>query len=90
MTAQVYIYNLRNLYKKKVLTFPEMTSKEIVSISFSADDTVLLCQVGAPDWLLSCWLWEKGKVRLGNTRRVGVARLGKTRATVCLCLLPSF
>jgi hypothetical protein len=62
-SAQVFVYNLRNLYKKKVLALPEMVSKEIVSIAFSADDTVMLLQGGAPDWLLSCWLWEKGKVR---------------------------
>ncbi len=42
---------------------PIFLVSQVVSISFSSDDTVLLLQGGAPDWLLSCWLWEKGKVR---------------------------
>jgi hypothetical protein len=49
----------------QVLTAPEMVSREVVSLSFSSDDSMLLVQGGGPDWLLSCWLWEKGKVGPG-------------------------
>lgn len=61
--AAVYVYNLRTLYKRKVLSTPEISSVEYVSMAFSADDSLLYTQGGGPEWMLGCWLWEKAKVR---------------------------
>ena len=61
--AQASVYNLRNLFKKKSLSTPEVSSKEFVSMAFSADDSVLVTLGGAPDWKLCVWSWDKGRVR---------------------------
>ena len=58
----VYVYNLRTLYKRKTLTTSDIESHEFISLSFSADDSLLLTQGGGPDWTLCVWLWEKGKM----------------------------
>ena len=47
---------------KKPLSFPELGSREIVSLAFSADSKFCLTQGGAPEWTLVSWQWEKGKV----------------------------
>ena len=60
--AQACVYNLRNLFKKKALSTPEVASHEFVSMAFSNDDVLLLTLGGAPDWTLCCWSWDKGKV----------------------------
>ncbi len=96
--ARVQLYNLRNpLHNIKVLALPEMVSKEFVSMCFSADDKMLLVQGGAPDWLLSCWLCEKGKVRTGTCQSHAPPRshthnafdaLPFTRAHICVLIPP--
>lgn len=58
----MFVYNLRTLYKRKQLSTPEVKSTEYVSMCFSADNSLLLTQGGAPDWTLVCWAWEKSKL----------------------------
>ena len=62
--ALVSIYDVLTLKRRKVLhpANSEMSSNEIVSLSFSADSKGVLTQGGAPDWSLAYWLWEKAKV----------------------------
>jgi cilia- and flagella-associated protein 57 len=60
--AQASVYNLRNLFKKKALSTPEVASQEFVAMCFSPDDSLLLTLGGAPDWTLCSWMWDKGKV----------------------------
>lgn len=60
--AVVYVYNLRTLYKRKTLQPTDMESQEFVCMDFAADDSLLLTLGGGPDWKLSVWLWEKGKL----------------------------
>uniref|UniRef100_K3X1G7 Uncharacterized protein n=1 Tax=Globisporangium ultimum (strain ATCC 200006 / CBS 805.95 / DAOM BR144) TaxID=431595 RepID=K3X1G7_GLOUD len=57
----VSIYDLKTLKKRKVLSSAETQGKSYVSMEFSADNQLLLTQGGAPDWILTCWNWSKGK-----------------------------
>ncbi|XP_032825748.2 cilia- and flagella-associated protein 57 [Petromyzon marinus] len=43
-----------------VLTGPP--PQDVISLGFSTDSRWLLVQAGAPDWLLTLWLWEKGRL----------------------------
>lgn len=36
--------------------------QEFVSLAFSGDGRYLAAQGGAPDWMLSLWIWEKSKL----------------------------
>ncbi|DAZ95763.1 TPA: hypothetical protein N0F65_010265 [Lagenidium giganteum] len=57
----VSIYDLKTLKKRKVLSSAETQGRAYVSMEFSADNQLLLTQGGAPDWILMCWNWSKGK-----------------------------
>lgn len=41
--------------------------QEIVSVAMSNDTKYLIVQTAAPDWTLSYWAWEKGKM-MGSTK----------------------
>ena len=58
----ITIYDLHSLRKKKVLTSPDVTSDEYVSLAFSPDSKYLVAQGGKKDWVLLYWTWEKSKV----------------------------
>ncbi|XP_041357286.1 cilia- and flagella-associated protein 57-like [Gigantopelta aegis] len=58
----ITIYDLHSLRKKKVLTSPDVTSDEYVSLAFSPDSKYLVAQGGKKDWILLYWTWEKSKV----------------------------
>ncbi|KAF1781800.1 WD40-repeat-containing domain [Phytophthora cactorum] len=49
------------LKKRKVLSSADAQARSYVSMAFSADNQLLLTQGGAPDWMLTCWNWSKGK-----------------------------
>jgi cilia- and flagella-associated protein 57 len=55
----VTLYEAGTLKKKKVLSYLELNSKEIVSVCFSNDSKFVLTQGGAPDWSLVLWNIEK-------------------------------
>ncbi|KAH6584161.1 hypothetical protein BASA61_007631 [Batrachochytrium salamandrivorans] len=55
------IYDLHTLRRRKVITLPDVESKEFISIGLSADSKYLVTQTGAPDWMLHYWSWEKSK-----------------------------
>ncbi|TMW62220.1 hypothetical protein Poli38472_009713 [Pythium oligandrum] len=57
----VSIYDLKTLKKRKVLSNAETQGQVYVTMEFSADGQLLLTQGGAPDWILTCWNWSKGK-----------------------------
>ncbi|TYZ58912.1 hypothetical protein PybrP1_009516 [[Pythium] brassicae (nom. inval.)] len=57
----VSIYDLKTLKKRKVLSSVETQGRAFVNMEFSADNQLLLTQGGAPDWILTCWNWAKGK-----------------------------
>ncbi|KAG2522825.1 hypothetical protein JM18_002955 [Phytophthora kernoviae] len=59
--AMVSIFDLKTLKKRKVLTSADTQARSYVSLAFSADNQLLLTQGGAPDWMLTCWNWSKGK-----------------------------
>ncbi|CAM9100917.1 unnamed protein product [Ectocarpus sp. 6 AP-2014] len=55
----VNIYDVVNLRRRKMLSWPEMGSPNIVSVAFSADGRLCLTQGGAPEWKLVLWTAEK-------------------------------
>ncbi|CAN0047034.1 unnamed protein product [Lampetra fluviatilis] len=59
MPASVAVYDLQAepVRRRKV-----GGDSDVVSLGFSADSRWLLVQAGAPDWLLTLWLWEKGRL----------------------------
>lgn len=59
--ALVSIFDLKTLKKRKVLSSADAQARCYVSLAFSADNQLLLTQGGAPDWMLTCWNWSKGK-----------------------------
>jgi WD40 repeat protein len=60
---QIVIHELTTFRKRKVLQCPpEIECKEIISMSFSGDAKYLVTQSNGPDWMLTFWSWEKGKV----------------------------
>lgn len=86
--AQASVFNLRNLIRKRTLSTTEVASSEFVSMSFSADDSILLTLGGAPDWTLACWSWDKAKVRAAPLPSTYTARavavVTPVRARVCV------
>ncbi|KAK7099818.1 cilia- and flagella-associated protein 57-like [Littorina saxatilis] len=63
----ITIYDLHSLRKKKVLSSPDVSTGEYVSLAFSPDSKYLVAQGGKPDWMLLYWTWEKSKV-MATTR----------------------
>lgn len=59
--GMVSIYDLKTLKKRKVLSSADTQGRSYVCMEFSADNQLLLTQGGAPDWILTCWNWSKGK-----------------------------
>eukprot|EP01031_Cornospumella_fuschlensis_P041418 gene41418-50536_t len=57
--AIVTFYDTKSLRKKKMLTAPELGSKEIKALVFSEDGKFLLTQGGGPEWNLVLWHVEK-------------------------------
>ena len=58
----VTIFDLTTLRRRKILSFAECTAQEYVSLAFSPDSKYLISQMGAPDWTLVYWHWEKARV----------------------------
>jgi len=58
----VAVYDLSTLKRRRLLSTPDVLSKEYVCLSFSSDAKFLLTQGGPPDWTLVLWSWEKTKV----------------------------
>ncbi len=60
---QIVIHELTTFRKRKVLQCPpEMESKQFISLGFSGDAKYLVTLSSSPDWTLTFWSWEKGKV----------------------------
>ncbi len=57
--AIVTFYDNHSLRKKRLLTYPEIGSSEIRSMSFSEDGKYLVTQGGSPEWNLVLWNVEK-------------------------------
>lgn len=66
----ITIYDLTTLRRRKVLSTLECTSQEFVSLAFSPDSKYLISQLGAPDWTLTYWHWEKSRV-MASTKSNG-------------------
>ncbi|KAM8930502.1 cilia- and flagella-associated protein 57 [Pelodytes ibericus] len=62
--STITIYELASMpfKKRKVLSAPEFSAHEFISIAFSPDSKYLVAQSGAPDWNMVFWMWEKQKV----------------------------
>ncbi|KAM4640524.1 cilia- and flagella-associated protein 57 [Discoglossus pictus] len=62
--ATITIYELAStpFKKRKVLSSPDFTAREFVSIAFSPDSKYLVAQTGSPEWSIVFWMWEKQKV----------------------------
>ncbi|KAI8811436.1 quinon protein alcohol dehydrogenase-like superfamily [Cladochytrium replicatum] len=58
----VAIYDLHTLRRRKILSAPDIESKEFVCIAFSSDSKYIIAQSGAPEWTLYYWTWEKTKL----------------------------
>ena len=58
----ITIYDLTTQRRRKVLSTLDCTSQEFISLAFSPDSKYLISQLGAPDWTLAYWHWEKGRV----------------------------
>jgi len=57
----VHIYNTRTLRKFKNLRHDKVNAKEVISMNFSADGTVLLTLTSGPSHTLTLWNWNKAK-----------------------------
>ena len=77
----IAIYDLATLKRRKTLASPEPNPGDIVDMHFSPDSRLLLSQGAAPEWMLSLWIWEKGK--LGSSLRTGAASGAVLSARFC-------
>ena len=59
--AQIAVYDLASLKRRKVLSSADVGGREYVSLSFSPDGRCVLAQGGAPEWNVALWQWEKNK-----------------------------
>mmetsp|Transcript_38583 Transcript_38583/g.62503 ORF Transcript_38583/g.62503 Transcript_38583/m.62503 type:complete len:1299 (+) Transcript_38583:248-4144(+) len=59
---QVSVYNVATEKRLRVLTTPDVASKEFVGASFSSDSKYLITLGGPPDWTLVYWQWIQSKV----------------------------
>lgn len=66
----ITVYDLTTQRRRKVLSILECTSQEFVSLAFSPDSKYLISQLGVPDWTLTYWHWEKGRV-MASTKSNG-------------------
>lgn len=86
----VNVYDLHTLKKRKVLSTPESSSREYVSMSFSSNK-LLLTQGGAPDWTLVVWQWEKAKplasVKVSNAAGAAITECSFNPADPTLCIV---
>eukprot|EP00002_Diphylleia_rotans_P000166 TRINITY_DN1008_c0_g1_i4.p1 TRINITY_DN1008_c0_g1~~TRINITY_DN1008_c0_g1_i4.p1 ORF type:complete len:1179 (-),score=303.89 TRINITY_DN1008_c0_g1_i4:414-3950(-) len=60
--GMITIFDLHSMKRRKVLSHPELATKEFVCMCFSADSKSLLAQGGDPDWTLVLWSWDKAKI----------------------------
>ncbi|KAK1931919.1 Cilia- and flagella-associated protein 57 [Phytophthora citrophthora] len=60
--AVVHIHDLNTLRRRKTLTLSDGQADTCVWVAFSGDSKYCVTQGGAPDWILSLWLWEKTKL----------------------------
>ncbi len=59
--AIISIFDLRTLKKRRILTCPDVRSREYTSLAFSADSRILISLSGAPEFLSIAWDWQKAK-----------------------------
>ncbi|KAG5457124.1 MAG: hypothetical protein BJ554DRAFT_2948, partial [Olpidium bornovanus] len=79
--AQIAIYDLHSLRKRKTLFLPDCDAKEFVSLAFSTDAKYIVAHTCGPDWLLCYWTWEKAKLM------ASVKTATAPDSTVCQVLL---
>ncbi|KAJ0409573.1 hypothetical protein ATCC90586_010084 [Pythium insidiosum] len=60
--AVIHIHDLVTLRRRKTLALADNMSDSCVWVAFSGDNKYCVAQGGAPDWILSLWLWEKAKL----------------------------
>ncbi|ETK90168.1 hypothetical protein L915_06001 [Phytophthora nicotianae] len=60
--AVVHIHDLNTLRRRRTLTLSDGLADTFVWVAFSGDSKYCVTQGGAPDWVLSLWLWEKTKL----------------------------
>ncbi|KAJ3192775.1 Cilia- and flagella-associated protein 57 [Irineochytrium annulatum] len=61
----ISVYDLHSFRKRRTVhqtTESQGLAKEFVSLAFSSDARYLAAQLGAPEWLLHYFAWEKGKL----------------------------
>ncbi|KAJ3408017.1 Cilia- and flagella-associated protein 57 [Chytriomyces hyalinus] len=61
----IAIYDLHSYRRRKSLnptSESQGLSKEFMSIAFSSDTRYIVAQLGAPEWILHYYAWEKGKL----------------------------
>lgn len=60
--AVVHIHDLTTLRRRRTLTLSDGLADTCVWVTFSGDSKYCITLGGAPDWVLSVWLWEKTKL----------------------------
>uniref|UniRef100_T1J5P9 WD repeat-containing protein 55 homolog n=1 Tax=Strigamia maritima TaxID=126957 RepID=T1J5P9_STRMM len=60
--AIINIYDPMTRRRLKTLVSSEAQCKEYVSMAFASDGKHFIAQGGAPDWILTFWLWEKNRL----------------------------
>ena len=55
----VNLYDAQSLRRRKMLSYPDLGSKEVVYVAFSHDSKYCLTQGGAPEWQLVLWTADR-------------------------------
>ncbi|KAI9204617.1 WD40-repeat-containing domain protein [Polychytrium aggregatum] len=59
----IQIYDAHSFRKRRSVTInTEILAREFTDLSFSGDSRYLVAQLGAPEWTLNYFGWEKGKL----------------------------
>ena len=64
----VNIYDTASRRRRKMLSYAELGSKEIVYVAFSGDSKFCLTQGGAPEWQLVLWTFDRAAKPISTTR----------------------
>jgi cilia- and flagella-associated protein 57 len=90
--AVITVWDTQNYKRRRMITVPDVMSKEFVAIAFSSDNRHLVAVSGGPDWALVYLAWDKSKV-VGVAKAVCSSSTPVTSvsfhpsdlSTVCLC-----
>ncbi|KAJ1455139.1 quinon protein alcohol dehydrogenase-like superfamily [Pelagophyceae sp. CCMP2097] len=64
----VNIYDAASRKRRKMLSYADLGSKDVVYVSFSGDSKLCLTQGGAPEWQLVLWTFDRAAKPVASTR----------------------